>query len=140
MPELDRLLSSLSELQVELNRADSRSADRLEVGPAEDLHVLRLLAGRGGLRVSDIARAQAISNATSSARCDRLERRGLVRRERSLEDRRVVLVELTELGQRAARTSTAERREILADLDDVAGVAESIAALAARYRTHNHAG
>lgn len=112
----ENLAGLVAELQTELNRADRAAAAGLGVGGAEDLQVLRLLLAQGGLRVGDLARLQGASNATASARIDRLEKRGFVRRERIGTDRRTVTVQLTPAGKKAAGSS---RRGRLNALDPV---------------------
>lgn len=134
MPELDRLANALADLQTEIQRADNLSARSLGVGQAEDLQVLRLLHASGALKVSEIARRRSTSTATSSARIDRLEGRGLVERRRDASDRRVVVVHLTPVGKKAARSSVRTRRQILAEVNDPQGATAAVEDLARRYR------
>lgn len=112
------LAAAIAGLQTELNRADRETAARLGVGGAEDIQVLRLLLDEGPARVSGLARRRGSSAATVSARLDRLERRGFVRRERLRDDRRAVVATLTASGRNAASTSRDERH------DRLRGVAE----------------
>ena len=93
-------------------------------------------AGSAALKVSEIARRQTVSNATASARIDRLERRGFVERLRSDVDRRVVLVHLTEAGRAAAKKSLRLRRKVLGQVHDPVGATDAIDDLAVRYRAH----
>ena len=134
--ELDRLADALADLQALVNRADSKIARELDVGQAHDLQTLRLVNAASALKVSEIARRQAVSNATASARIDRLERRGFVERLRHDTDRRVVLVHLTETGRSAARKSVRLRRKVLAQVHDPVGAADAIDDLLVRYRVH----
>ena len=60
--------------------------------------LLEGLAGRRAARVQELAAAAGISASTATRILDALERRGIVRRTRSREDRRAVAVSLTELG------------------------------------------
>ena len=112
------LAAAIATLQTELNRADREAAARLGVGGAEDIQVLRLLLDEGPTRVSGLARRRGASAATVSARLDRLERRGLVRRERLPDDRRAVVATLTSSGRDAATTSRAERHDRLRGVAD----------------------
>ena len=116
-PDVDELATLVAELQTELNRADRATAAELDVGGSEDLQMLRLLLSDGPLRVTDLARRQLSSLATASARLDRLEKRGLVGRERTPDDRRAVWASLTARGRRAAVESRSAR---LAALSPVA--------------------
>lgn len=78
---------------------------------------LVLLAARGPQRVSDLAELLGVNGSTATRHCDRLQRRGLVRRERSADDRRAVCVSLTDAGVHLVRKVTrARRREITAIL------------------------
>ncbi len=108
----------VAELQTELNRADRATAAELDVGGSEDLQILRLLLSAGSLRVTDLARKQLSSLATASARLDRLEKRGLVVRERILDDRRAVVVRLTSRGEESAVESRSARLAALAPIAD----------------------
>ena len=60
--------------------------------------LLEGLAGRRAARVQELAAAAGISASTATRILDALERRGVVRRTRSREDRRAVAVSLTERG------------------------------------------
>ncbi len=100
-----------------MNKADRIAAATLQVGSAEDLQVLRLLLSTGPLRVGEIASSRSSSVATVSARLDRLERRGLVVRERPPGDRRAVVASVTQIGSETALVSKREREKILQRLD-----------------------
>ena len=106
----------LAQLQTELNSADRAEATVLGVGTAEDLQVLRLLLRDGPIRVGDMARIRGASVATVSARLDRLERRGLLTRDRLPGDRRSVAAILTADGRSAATVSRDRRLDALAQL------------------------
>jgi len=113
---IEALASVVAELQTALNRADRAIANDLGLGSAEDLQVLRLLLADGPLRVGDIARRRASSLATASARLDRLEKHRLLKRERTPEDRRAVVAQLTPGGQRKATKSYSQRLAALAEV------------------------
>lgn len=115
--EAKELAVVIADLQTELNKADRLSAATLQVGSAEDLQVLRLLLSSGPLRVGEIASCRSSSVATVSARLDRLERRGLVVRERLPGDRRAVVASVTEVGSETAQASKREREKILRRLE-----------------------
>lgn len=63
------------------------------------LWAIKVIAGKGPLRVSDLACMLYLHNATVVGIIDRLEAQGLAQRTRSLKDRRVVMVDLTEKGK-----------------------------------------
>ena len=69
---------------------------------APQLLILKEIANAGRAKPSDIAKAVHLSQATVTSIIDRLERAGLLVRERSQQDRRVVDIILTEEGQRSA--------------------------------------
>lgn len=78
---------------------------------------LVLLASRGPQRISDLAELLGVNSSTATRHCDRLQRRWLVQRDRSTDDRRSVRVSLTDAGLRVVEQVTrARRREITAIL------------------------
>jgi DNA-binding MarR family transcriptional regulator len=62
--------------------------------------LLEGLINRQDARVQELARDAGITPSTATRILDALERRGVVERARSFEDRRAVAVSLTDLGQR----------------------------------------
>jgi DNA-binding MarR family transcriptional regulator len=60
---------------------------------------LRQLLQRGGMTPGQLAREVSLSPATISGILDRLESRALITRQRRLEDKRQVLVQLTDAGR-----------------------------------------
>lgn len=71
---------------------------------------LAIVASRGKVRPVDLAERLAISTSTVTRLCDRLERKGLVTRNRDVGDRREVWVELSVAGLQMVEQVTAERR------------------------------
>jgi len=108
------------------------------------LVLLREAARLGGASVSALARAVNLSQPTVSGILERLEKRGLVRRDRSEQDRRSLLVSVTHEGARTLREAPSllqdrfldelarledwERTQMLSILQRLAGLmdAESI--------------
>src|SRR3712207_5721150 len=90
--------------------------------PVPQLRLMGMLSHRDNRRMSEVAECLGVAMSTATQVADRLEARGWVRRAPDPEDRRVVLLALTEEGRRL----TAERREArrrrlrrtLAQLDD----------------------
>lgn len=101
---------------------------------AEQFWLLRQLRRMGPSRVGDLAAALGIAQNSVTTASQRLETRGMLTRQRSRDDERVVNLALTEEG--AARVDAwRERRrtileELLADLD--AGEREQLHALLER--------
>ncbi len=77
---------------------------------------LVVLASRGPQRMVDLARALQVTPPTAGRMCDRLVRKGLVRRHRARADRREVQVTITAAGRDVVDEATARRRELLAEI------------------------
>jgi DNA-binding MarR family transcriptional regulator len=92
----------------------------LNRGDVGVLSALRFAGPSNQLSPTQLFKGLMISSAGITSRLDRLEKRGLVRRERHPNDRRGVLVELTDDGRRvldeAVRANTAAERELIATL------------------------
>ncbi len=84
------------------------------VSPSQ-FYLLSTLEREGALTVSDLAQHLGTSVPGATGLIDRLERAGLVSRTRSKEDRRVVLVALSEAGASRLAESRALRRRVLAE-------------------------
>lgn len=77
---------------------------------------LVVLASRGPQPMASLAEALGVTPPTASRLCDRLVRKGLVRRRTDRSDRRQVRVALTEAGRRLVDVVTERRRRQIADL------------------------
>lgn len=66
-----------------------------------DMHIIEAIGVRKPKNMSSIAKALSVTTGTLTIAVNGLVRKGYVNRERSEEDRRVVLISLTEKGQRA---------------------------------------
>ena len=89
----------LSRAQDSVNGALNQALVDAGVTPAQ-LGVLEALLHLGPLSAGDLGRALLRSNPNVSLVVDNLEKGGLVRRERSQEDRRVVRISLSPQGRR----------------------------------------
>lgn len=78
--------------------------------------LLVLLATRGPQSVGAIAEHLGVNPSNASRQCDRLQRLGLVRRTRSVDDGRVVRIELTETGLTVFDVVMERRRRELAEV------------------------
>ncbi|WP_082363455.1 MarR family transcriptional regulator [Chondromyces crocatus] len=76
------------------------------------LTILKLLESFPDLSLSTLSERIHAQNSTVTGIIDRMEREGLVRRERSRVDRRVVLLRLSEKGARLAQEIQVEPMEI----------------------------
>jgi DNA-binding MarR family transcriptional regulator len=97
---------------IELLGAERRGRARdQKCGPGEltqtQIRALFKLDSAGESTAGDLAKAAELSPASVSAMLDHLERDGIVERSRSVSDRRVVVVSLTESG----RALLADKRE-----------------------------
>jgi DNA-binding MarR family transcriptional regulator len=104
---------------------------RTEVG------LLSTLSG-GPRRITDLAELEGLAQPTMTSLVKQLEQRGLVRRDRQIDDGRVVLVHLTDIGAAALADYRARARELLGTyLDEIpdeqvealAGATEALAQL-----------
>ena len=77
---------------------------------------LVVLASRGPQRIVDLAEALDVAPSTAGRMCDRLVRKGLVRRHRARGDRRAVLVSVTPAGRQVVDEATGRRRALIADI------------------------
>jgi DNA-binding MarR family transcriptional regulator len=98
---------------------------------------LVVLASRGPQRMVDLAVALGVTPSTAGRMCDRLVRKGLIRRHRARADRREVLVSVTAAGRQVVDQATARRRALLAEIlgrlpaEQQAAVAAALRAFAA---------
>jgi DNA-binding MarR family transcriptional regulator len=77
---------------------------------------LVVLASRGPQRIVDLAGALDVAPSTAGRMCDRLVRKGLIRRHRARADRRAVLVSVTAAGREVVDQATARRRALIAEI------------------------
>jgi len=62
------------------------------------MHALEILGSHTALRMKELAERMGVTTGTLTVLADRLEKAGLIRRKPHEEDRRSILVELTERG------------------------------------------
>lgn len=77
---------------------------------------LVVLTSRGPQRMVDLAEALDVAPSTAGRMCDRLVRKGLVRRHRARGDRRAVLVSITAAGRHVVDEATSRRRALITDI------------------------
>lgn len=77
---------------------------------------LVVLASRGPQGMASLAEALGVTPPTASRLCDRLVRKGLIRRRTDRNDRRQVRIALTESGRRLVDVVTNRRRQEIAGL------------------------
>lgn len=109
--EVDQILEAILYLYTESRRLTKDLARRADLtGP--QLTVVKILEQIGDLSLSELSEKIRAQNSTVTGIIDRMEREGLVVRERSKEDRRVVYIKLTTKGRQIARDIPVEPMEL----------------------------
>lgn len=109
--DVDQVLEAVIYLYTESRRITKELARRADLtGP--QLTVVKMLEQIGDLSLSELSERIRAQNSTVTGIIDRMEREGLVVRERSKEDRRVVYIRLTPKGRRLAEEIPVEPMEI----------------------------
>jgi DNA-binding MarR family transcriptional regulator len=100
MKTYDQVLVSLRQI-IRAIDLHSKHLERESGLTGPQLLVMQLIGSSGEITAGVIARKVSLSQATVTSIIDRLERKGLLRRERSTDDKRKVMVSLTEQGGKA---------------------------------------
>ncbi|MCM1266863.1 MAG: MarR family transcriptional regulator [Bacteroidales bacterium] len=99
--------NTLNEVLVKLfrdiNTLEERAirTDEYKDVTANDMHVMEAIGPEGAKNMSSVARELEVTTGTLTISVNALVRKGYVNRSRSEEDRRVVLVSLSEKGKKA---------------------------------------
>lgn len=110
-PEVDAIVETIIYLYTESRRLTKGMAAQFGLtGP--QLTVIKLLEELGDLSLSSLSERIRAQNSTVTGIIDRMEREGLVKRERSTTDRRVVYIRLSEKGAKLAKEIQVEPLEI----------------------------
>jgi DNA-binding MarR family transcriptional regulator len=110
--EVDAIVETIIYLYTESRRLTKQAARELGLtGP--QLTVIKLLETFGDLSLSSLSERIRAQNSTVTGIIDRMEREGLVSRERSTSDRRVVYIRLTSKGAQLAKSIEVEPMEIM---------------------------
>lgn len=110
----DRLVDDVLALY-HLIRRTSHPVHRAEMTP-EQYWLLRLVNRRGALSIGELAEALGVTGSSVTTACKRLEKAGLVTRERQVDDERMVRVMLTGQGLARIESWQQQRRELLTQL------------------------
>lgn len=81
--------------------------------------LMRHLRRAGPVSIGELAQALGITTGSATVACQRLEKAGLLTRERQVEDERIVQVALTEQGRAQIDALRQQKRETLARLLNV---------------------
>ena len=115
--DVDQVLEAIIYLYTESRRVTKELARRADLtGP--QLTVVKMLEQVGELSLSELSERIRAQNSTVTGIIDRMEREGLVVRERSKEDRRVVYIRLTPKGKKLAEEMPIETWQIFRDALD----------------------
>jgi DNA-binding MarR family transcriptional regulator len=110
----ETVAADLRPVLLRLARELRKETEQLGV-TARQTTLLWLVKRSPGLSLAELAAEEGISPPAMSGHVDRLERAGLLERERSSDDRRRVGLKLTDDGQRLLRRVRARRTTWLAD-------------------------
>jgi DNA-binding MarR family transcriptional regulator len=130
---VDAVLTASRSLVAVATRSLGAAAEETTIA---QYRALVVLTSRGPQRIAALAAALDVAPSTAGRMCDRLVRKGLIRRHRARADRRAVLVSVTAAGRLVVEEATARRRalieEILATLPEgaqraVAGALQAFA-------------
>ncbi len=110
----DRLVDDVLALYHLIRRA-SHPVHRGEMTP-EQYWLLRLLRRKEAMSIGELAEALGVTGSSVTTACKRMEKAGLVTRERQSDDERMVRVMLTEQGHEQVEAWQQQRREMLSQL------------------------
>lgn len=110
--EIFQFIDTFNLWMSETRRYSSELLSRYRITTPQ-LTVLRELKTAGDLRLSDLSMKINLTNSTVTGIIDRLERAGLVSRQRSTDDRRVILVKITAKGRETADQVPASHLELI---------------------------
>jgi DNA-binding MarR family transcriptional regulator len=110
---VDAVLTASRSLVAVATRSLGEAADETSIA---QYRALVVLASRGPQRMVDLAAALDVAPSTAGRMCDRLVRKGLIRRNRARADRRVVQVSVTPAGRLVVDQATARRRLLLEEI------------------------
>ena len=110
---VDAVLTASRSLIAVATRSLGAAAEEVTIA---QYRALVVLASRGPQRMAALAAALDVAPSTAGRMCDRLVRRGLIRRHRARADRRAVLVSVTAAGRLVVDQATARRRALIGEI------------------------
>lgn len=128
MKQMDDLLQALLASFREVTRAFyhilREEAIQYDVTPVQ-IMVIYKLSVQGPVSLGILSESMQISNSTMSGIVDRLVHADLVKRERAIEDRRVIVLKLTEKGQNIVSTAFKEGSHLLSKLSTIGQIPDA---------------
>ena len=113
-----QLISSFREVNQQFYRRTWQHADDLGITIFQ-LQILRVLSIEQNLSLQDLTKELHVGKSTVSSTIDRLVKAGLVKREQSSQDRRAIVLNLTDLGHERQKSGQAMFYEKLKGLDRI---------------------
>lgn len=110
--EIDRIVETMLYLYAESRRV-TKTAAREHGLTGPQVSALKILEATGDLSLTELSERMSAKNSTITGIVDRMERDGLVVRERSSSDRRIVLIRATDKGRELARSVKVGAMELL---------------------------
>ncbi|MEI7941913.1 MAG: MarR family transcriptional regulator [Candidatus Riflemargulisbacteria bacterium] len=80
------------------------------------LSLLKFIATQKETTLSEVAKQAGLSNSTTCGILDRLEKNNIITRERSAQDKRIVVIKLSEQGEQLKEEVIFSKKELLAGL------------------------
>ena len=115
MEDAEQLNSFLVDVFGRINKIEERA---MAGGLGSAVSIIEKIGDREPVRMSEVARSIGVTLATLTVACDKLVAKGLVRRVRSQEDRRVVNIMLTDKGRAAYEYHKDFHERMIASLVD----------------------
>ena len=111
----DRIIDDYRGFMAQMKCAMSERLVRLGISMAQ-LNIMYTLQRNGEMTMSRLADVLGVSLSSATGLVDRIEERGYIERTRVPEDRRVVLVDVTEAGTRMLQENDALSDELMRDV------------------------
>lgn len=121
-PEVDAspmyVLARMMRLNTQINKTLSANFGRfgLATGDFDVLATLRRSGVPYALRPTELTRSSMLTSGTMTSRLDKLERLGLVRREANPNDRRALMIHLTDAGRALVEKVASKHFELEAEM------------------------
>ena len=103
-------------VMTETHRHDKKLMAVFNTLAPQEFHVMMTVGHTGGCIMSDIAGAVQLSLSSITGIVDKLEAKGIAKRDRSVEDRRIVRVVLTGEGRKVYKTAMDGHLEFVRNL------------------------